>query len=114
MRKNAASRRMPELTPETQKKAMYIAKVVRDALEDFHVDHIPDEHMKELNMTIRDAICTALYADEHYDDSPGARIFVDEESRTVPYYWEQPKLTEDFDELTIIAERLYNRRIARQ
>lgn len=29
--------------------AMYIAKVMRDEMEDFYVKHIPDEYMKNFN-----------------------------------------------------------------
>jgi hypothetical protein len=62
---------------ETQKFAMYIAMVVRNTMEDFHCKHLSNEQMKELNPIIRNAICTALYAFENYDENVGAKKFVD-------------------------------------
>src|SRR5206468_10541045 len=76
--------------------AMYIAMVVRNALEDFHCRHLSDEQMKELNPLIRNAICTALHAVKRYDVSPGARSFVDFHTRMIPKYWERPVLLDDF------------------
>jgi hypothetical protein len=40
--------------------AMFIAKKVRDAMEDFHVEHLTDDQMKVLNPIIRNAIYRAL------------------------------------------------------
>jgi hypothetical protein len=76
--------------------AKYIAIVVRNSMEDFHSKYLSDEHMKELNPIIRDAICTALYASEVYDQYEGARCFVDLNIQMIPDYWEDPKLTDDF------------------
>src|SRR5262245_60252351 len=49
-------------TKDREDAAMYVAMVVRNALEDFHCRHLSDEQMKELNPLIRNAICTALHA----------------------------------------------------
>ena len=76
--------------------AKYIAKAVRDALEDFHVAYLTDSQMKELNPTIRNAICTALHAFDHYETSSAARAFVDSTFRTIPSYWEEPQLLESY------------------
>ena len=46
----------PQPLEETEDRAMYIAMVVRDAMENFHHKHLSDEQMKELNPTIRNAI----------------------------------------------------------
>jgi hypothetical protein len=89
-------KRKPKPPKEAQSMAMYIAMVVRNELEDFHVTHLSDEQMKELNPIIRNAICTALYAFEKYDESAAAKAFVDFNARLIPDYWEQPKLTESF------------------
>ena len=76
--------------------AKYIAIVVRNSMEDFHSEYLSDEQMKELNPILRDAICTALYASEVYDQNKGARAFVDLNIQMIPNYWEDPKLTDDF------------------
>lgn len=81
---------------------MYIAKVIRAAMEDFHVkslsadqnDH--DDQMKILNPIIRNAVATALYAAEQYDVNPLARDFVNTLYRSMPTCWEQPELSRDF------------------
>jgi hypothetical protein len=87
-----------ELNPSTeaQELAMYLASVVRNAMEDFHCQHLSDEQMKELNPIIRNAIYTALYARENYNRSLAAQNFVDFSIRLIPDYWEEPTLTDDF------------------
>src|SRR5262245_10928795 len=81
---------------ETQELAMYLASVVRNAMEDFHCRYLSDEQMKELNPIIRNAIYTALYARENYGRSVAAQSFVDFSVRLIPSYWEEPTLTDDF------------------
>ena len=39
----------------------FISAVIRNNIEDFHVKHLSDEQMKELNPLIRDAVYTSLY-----------------------------------------------------
>jgi hypothetical protein len=39
----------PDVDPETKMLACYIAMVVRNAMEDFHCQHLTDDQMKELN-----------------------------------------------------------------
>jgi hypothetical protein len=75
---------------------MYIAMVVRNAMEDFHCRNLSDDQMAELNPIIRNAICTALHAAERGAKSPGAAAFVAFHQRSIPKYWEQPVLLEDF------------------
>lgn len=96
MGSKAASKRKTKPSPATREMAKYIAKVVRDEMEDFHVEHIPDEYMKEFNTIIRDAICTAPYTSEHYADSAAARAFDKNQWQTIPSYWEEPKLAGEF------------------
>jgi hypothetical protein len=81
---------------EAQELAMYLASVVRNAMENFHCRYLSDEQMKELNPIIRNAIYTALYARENYNRSLAAQNFVDFSIRLIPDYWEEPILTDDF------------------
>jgi hypothetical protein len=37
-----------------------ISIVIRNAMENFHSNHLSDEQMKELNPTIRNAVYTAM------------------------------------------------------
>ncbi len=78
--------------------AMFLAMVVRNAMEDFHHRHLSDEQMKESNPIIRNAIYTGLQALRHYDRSEAARSFADFQNMLIPKYWEQPELLTDFVE----------------
>jgi hypothetical protein len=83
-------------TKTSQEMAMFLATVVRNAMEDFHHKYLSDEQMKELNPIIRNAICTGLHALRYCDKSEGARSFVNFQTMPVPKYWEQPELLKDF------------------
>jgi hypothetical protein len=98
MAKKQRAKERQELAPSTEAQAlaMYLASVVRNAMEDFHCRHLSDEQMKELNPIIRNAIYTALYARENYNRSVAAQNFVDFSIRLIPDYWEEPTLTDDF------------------
>ena len=74
----------------------YIAIVVRNAMEDFHVRHLSDSQMRELNPIIRNAIFTALYSARHLEDSEAAQAFMAFHCRSIPGYWEEPELLEDY------------------
>jgi hypothetical protein len=87
---------MPTLTEETQHFASYIAMVVRNAMEDFHCEHLTDDQMRELNPIIRNAICTALHAFHNCERDKEARKFVDFQFRMIPRYWEAPELLRDY------------------
>lgn len=102
------TRRKKDAQPSkiTQEMAMFIAMVVRNAMEDFHCRHLSDEQMKELNPIIRNAIGTALHALNRCRSSPGAESFVNFHTRSIPKYWEPPELLQDFVEM----ERLLNDR----
>ena len=85
-----------------QETAMYIAMVIRNAMEDFHCEHLSDEQMAELNPLIRNAIYTALWAlhESAGDTEPNcflARAFVVHTRLRIPEYWELPEL--DFREV---------------
>lgn len=86
----------PQASTETKKFACYIAMVIRNAMEDFHCQHLSDEQMKQLNPIIRNAVCTALHAFENYEDSPQATQFVDFNFMLIPKYWEPPELLPDY------------------
>lgn len=86
----------PELTEANEQMARYIAMVVRNAIEDFHCEHLSDEQMKQLNPLIRNAIATALHAFELYERVPAARRYVDHQFRMIPAYWEKPELEEGY------------------
>ncbi|MBN2561062.1 MAG: hypothetical protein JXQ75_09045 [Phycisphaerae bacterium] len=87
---------MPTLTEETRHFASYIAMVVRNAMEDFHCEHLTDDQMRELNPIVRNAICTALHAFHNYEQDKEARKFVDFQFRMIPHYWKAPELLPDY------------------
>ena len=86
----------PQASAETKKFAVFIAMVIRNAMEDFHHQHLTDKQMKELNPIIRNAVCTALHAFQNYEDSPQSTRFVDFNVMLIPKYWEPPELLADY------------------
>jgi hypothetical protein len=76
--------------------AKYLAIVIRNAMEDFYHKYLSDEQMKELNPMIRNAIYTALYANENQDRSSRAKEYVRYHSSMIPKYWEEPQLLGGF------------------
>ena len=76
--------------------AKFISIVIRNAMEEFHVQHLSDEQMKELDPIIRDAVFTALHALRHVGESAGARAFVKIQSLLIPGSWEDPMLLKDY------------------
>ena len=89
----------PTLVKEDQRLANYIAMVIRNAMEDFHCEHLTDDQMKELNLIIRNAICTALHAFNNYEQADAAARFVDFNFRMIPKYWEKPELLEGYTQM---------------
>lgn len=87
---------MPDLLEETRTFATFIAMVIRNAMEDFHAEHLSDEQMKQLNPIIRNATCTALHAFNHYSSEAPAKRFIDYHIQMVPQYWEPPELLPDY------------------
>jgi len=77
-----------------QRRAMYLAIVVRNAMEDFHVAHLSDAQVRELNPIIRNAIYTGLKALEANDRR--AQLFLAFNAATIPDYWEAPELLESY------------------
>lgn len=74
----------------------YIAMVVRNAMEDFHVQHLTDDQMKELNPIIRNAVYTALHTLSNMGASEAARAFINYNDRMIPKYWEEPQLLDGY------------------
>lgn len=92
----AKPRQILKASKNSQEMAMFLAMVVRNAIEDFHHRHLSDEQMKELNRIVRNAIYTGLQALRNYDRSDGARFFADFQRMHIPKYWEQAELLTDF------------------
>ena len=86
----------PELSEETKTFATYIAIVIRNAMEDFHSEHLSDDQMKQLNPIIRNAVCTALHTFQHYQQSPRDKQFMDFQLQLIPEYWERPRLLDGY------------------
>ncbi len=72
--------------------ALVTAIVVRNAVENFHAEHLTDEQMKKLDPIIRNAIYTALYAIQHGGDEPWCQHFFEHHFKMIPSYWETPEL----------------------
>ena len=86
----------PGPVKEDQQLASYIAMVIRNAMEDFHCEHLADDQMKELNPIVRNAVCTALHAFNNYEKADAAARFVDYNFRMIPKYWESPELLDGY------------------
>ncbi len=76
--------------------AKFIAIVVRNAMESFHVKHLSDAEMRELYPIIRNAIFTALHAARLRGTSETARAWRDSQLQHIPSYWESPELLEAY------------------
>ena len=88
----------PEAIKWMQELSKYIAIVIRNAMEDFHCQHLSDAQMKELNPIIRNAVFTALYAYEAGEKATYAKSFVEFQLLCIPKYWEEPELLKGFRE----------------
>jgi hypothetical protein len=75
--------------------AKIIAMVVRNEMEDFHVEHLDDAQMRELNPIIRNAICDALHMVANAEEPAIAPIYAFN-LRCIPKYWEEPELSEEY------------------
>ena len=79
---------------ELKMTALYVAMVTRNAMEDFHCQHLSDEQMKEFNPLIRDAVYNALHAYARFETSVKAQRFVQYHTKMIPSYWQMPRLYE--------------------
>jgi hypothetical protein len=84
------------LSEANQVLAKYIGMVIRNAMEDFHCQHLTDEQMRELNPIIRNAIGTAMHAFDNCERSRAARDFVDYAFKSIPNYWEPAEPLEGY------------------
>lgn len=72
--------------------AKFVAIVVRNAMETFHVEHLSNAEMRELNPIIRNAIYTALHAASIQSHDTTATAWVASQLIHIPPYWEEPGL----------------------
>jgi len=87
---------------DDKRTAKYIAMVVRNEMEDFHCAHLSDKQMAELNPIIRNAIYTALVSLlESSKSNSKAMAFVRFHFKMIPKYWEEPKLSSEFEEFGV-------------
>lgn len=81
--------------------AKIVAMEVRNAMEDFHVKHLTDEQMRELNPIVRNAIFSALVLLTHAGDesdrakNQNAIAGVSRLLMMLPKCWEEPELNKD-------------------
>jgi hypothetical protein len=85
-----------KLTP-AQQLTLLIAMHVRNEMEDFHVEHLSDAQMKQLNQIIRQAIFDVV---SFTNEQPGTEVAkkqaaqaIDWLVKMVPDYWEIPEKT---------------------
>jgi len=76
-----------------------VSMVIRNAMEDFRIKHLSDEQMAELNPTIRNAVYTALHSIHTMKDNENVLKFVELHSKSIPSYWEEPTLLDDYAQL---------------
>ena len=85
----------PRATKTQRNMAKFIAIVVRNEMEEFHVENLDDAQMRELNPIIRNAICDALHMMANGDD-PTIAPSVAFNLRCIPAYWEEPRLSDEY------------------
>ena len=85
--------------------ANYISHVVRNEMEGFHVEHLSDQQMAELNPIIRNAIYGALELHRKSLDCKFAEHFVSRHMQSIPAYWEPPELSKAFNDLSAIIKQ---------
>ena len=81
-----------------QQEAMFVAMEVRNIMEEFHVKHLSDEQMKELNPLIRQGIANGLelwdefrYIEETNKQKDNLAKYVIFTLASIPDYWEAPE-----------------------
>jgi hypothetical protein len=79
---------------------MFIARCVRDAMEDFHCEHLTDDQMAKLNPLVREGIIEGLFLLARLG-SPDAELRAGAAAtmafKAPPGYWEPPEIP-DLDE----------------
>jgi len=76
-----------QLTPR-QQHVLLVAIYVRNAMEDFHVRHLTDAQMKEINMIVRQGLYDIVSMIE--DDDDGDDQTLNYLVAQIPDYWEIP------------------------
>jgi hypothetical protein len=77
-----------------QRVSKFVALEVRNAMEDFHVEHLSDSQMEKLNPIIRNGIYTGLFVLQHQKEYK-LEEWVALTERMIPNYWEEPVLSDD-------------------
>jgi hypothetical protein len=90
---------LPEPSLQLLGAALVVSMSIRNAMEDFHCDHLSDEQMAELNPIIRNAVLTALYSLQSED--PRCVLYRNFQDRLIPDYWELPELLPELTELRL-------------
>lgn len=76
-----------------------IAISVRNNIEDFHVEHLSDSQMKELNPLIRKGIYEALFTLANFDKNLYCKEWFSYLDKCVPPYWEESELDKTLAEI---------------
>jgi len=95
------AKKKPRATATQRELAKLFAMIVRNAMEDFHVEHLSDDQMRQLNPIIRNAICTALHMIENMNNDK-VQQYCGFQRLLIPSYWEEPELLEDYVETIIL------------
>lgn len=90
------SKAVPQPSREISAETMFVAMVIRNAMEDFHTKHLSDAQMAELNPIIRNAVATALDVYAKRDQHPGAALFYQFNAAMIPDFWEPPRFLDDY------------------
>jgi hypothetical protein len=77
---------------------MLIARFVRDAMEDFHCEHLTDQQMANLNPLIRKGIFEGLLLvralESDNEEAQDAARAIAQTFKLPPDYWEPPSVDE--------------------
>ena len=73
-----------------QPHVLLVSMYLRNAIEDFHVAHLSDEQMKELNQLIRQALYDIVSIIEDDYDSRKGQLLMSLLVDSIPSYWEIP------------------------
>jgi hypothetical protein len=87
-----------EKTIENSYMTKYIANGVRHATKDFTSKHLSLAERHKLNSIILNAIYTALDAFKRSEKSKAANAWAYDLWNSIPAYWDDPKLLEDYKE----------------
>lgn len=90
-----------ELTEEElERRSIFLAMCVRNAIEDIHAEFVPDSAMPTFNRMVRNAIYTGMTAINDFPLSAESVVYVESTRREIPDYWEPPELEFGLDRFT--------------